>query len=47
MARFPGGEMTGYRLKSSLLKEMSEIRRPMAACRCFIIVGGSLELLSM
>ena len=34
-------------LKSSLFEEMSEIRRPMAAGRCFIIVGGWLELLSM
>ena len=34
-------------LKSSLLEEMSEIRRPMAAGRCFIIVGGWLEFLSM
>ena len=32
-------------LKCSLLEEMSEIRRPMAAGRCFIIVGGGwLEL---
>ena len=34
-------------LKSSLLEEMSEIRQPMAASRCFIIVGGWLELVSM
>ena len=34
-------------LKSSLLEEMSEIRRPMAAGRCFILVGGWLELVSM
>ena len=34
-------------LKSSLLAEMSEIRRPMAAGRCFIIAGGWLELVSM
>ena len=34
-------------LKSSLLEEMSEVRRPMAAGRCFIIVGGWLEMLSM
>ena len=34
-------------LKSSLLEEMSEICRPMAADRCFIIVGGWLELVSM
>lgn len=30
-----------------LLEEMSEIRRQMAAGRCFIIVGGWLKLLSM
>ena len=34
-------------LKSSLVEEISEIRRPMAAGRCFIIVGGWLELVSM
>ena len=32
-------------LKSSLLEEMSEIRRPMAAGRCFIVIlGGWLQL---
>ena len=34
-------------LSNSFVEEMSEIRRPMAAGRCFIIVGGWLELLSM
>ena len=34
-------------LKSSLFDEMSEFRRPMDASRCFIIVGGWLELVSM
>ena len=34
-------------LKSSLLEEMSEIRRLMAAGRCFIIVDGWLELVSI
>ena len=34
-------------LKRSLLEEMSEIRLPMASGRCFTIVGGWLELLSM
>ena len=34
-------------LKSSLLEEMSEICRPMAAGRCLVVVGGWLELLSM
>ena len=31
----------------NLLEEMSEIPRPMAAGRCFNIVGEWLELLSM
>ena len=31
-------------LKSSLLEEMTEIRRQMAAGRCFVIVGRWLEL---
>ena len=34
-------------VKDSLLEEMSEIRLPMAAGRCFINVGGWLELVSM
>ena len=34
-------------VKEFLLEEMSEIRRLMAAGRCFIIVGGWLELVSM
>ena len=36
-----------FGFESSLLEEMSEIRRPMAASRFFIIVGGWLELVSM
>ena len=34
-------------VKEFLLEEMSEIRRLMAAGRCFIIVDGWLELVSM
>ena len=34
-------------LKSFSFEEMSEIRRLVDAGRCFIIVGGWLELVSM